>query len=77
VILYLCASSWKNKKCFDIIDARCKHEDMFVLLLLFDFQSKVTSRKMCTVTKCEIKVAESPNWLCQEMQQPDISSEFL
>jgi hypothetical protein len=27
VILQLCASLWNNKKCFDTVDARYKHED--------------------------------------------------
>jgi hypothetical protein len=29
VILQLCASLWNNKKCFDTVDARYKHEDSF------------------------------------------------
>ena len=32
MILYQCASCWNNKKRFDIIDARCKHEDFYEML---------------------------------------------
>jgi hypothetical protein len=28
----LCASLWKNKKCFDTVDARCKHEEYLHLV---------------------------------------------
>jgi hypothetical protein len=40
VILWLCASLWKDKKCFDTVDARYKHED-HNLLIYGDFRGNV------------------------------------
>jgi hypothetical protein len=31
VILWLCASLWNNKKCFDTVDARYKNEDCYIV----------------------------------------------